>query len=266
VIASSRIVWGRVGSSITNVVRGGLLIKIRYSDLQPGLHASAETEGKHTVLYLVPGLSPTDRQSAIDRLRASAKVGRGPKLPAIPLALALMADRISVNSRNAAAAARLHPTGLAIPAVVLAGAGVLYALLVTVSIHMGMPATSALALEPLPVTSAPASPGPSPSHQAAAAATGDDSAGPARSSRLPGSPMPVPAVPGGHGTAPGSTQPHQPTPSPGQPTVSSSPQPSPSQTGPWTMSPSPAPSPTKTKGGGGGGGHCLNLGLVHVCL
>lgn len=265
-IASSRIVWGRAGSSITNVVRGGLLIKIRYSDLQPGLHASAETEGKHTVLYLVPGLSPTDRQSAIDRLRASAKVGRGPKLPAIPLALALMADRISVNSRNAAAAARLHPTGLAIPAVVLAGAGVLYALLVTVSIHMGMPATSALALEPFPVASAPAhaGPSPSPSHQAAAAGR-NHSAGPAQSSRLPGSPMPIPAVPAGPSTAPGSTQPHQPTPSPGQPTVSSSPQPSSSQTGPWTMTPSPAPSPTKTKGGGGSG-HCLNLGLVHVCL
>jgi hypothetical protein len=245
------------------------LIKIRYSDLQPGLHASAETEGKHTVLYLVPGLSPTDRQSAIDRLRASAKVGHGPKLPAIPLALALIADRISVNSRNAVAAARLHPTGLAIPAVVLAGAGVLYALLVTVSIHMGMPATSALALEPLPVASAPAGPSPSPSasHQvAAAAATGHKPAGPARSSRLPGSPMPVPAVPAGPSPAPGSTQPHQPTPSPGRPTISSSPQPSSSRTGPWTLSPSPAPSPTKTKGGGGGGGHCLNLGLVHVCL
>lgn len=264
-IASSRPVWRGAGSSITNVVRGGPLIRIRYSDLQPGLHASAETEGRHTVLYLVPGLSPTDRQSAIDRLRASAKVGHGPKLPAIPLALALIADSITVNTRNAVAAARLHPTGLAIPAVVLAGAGVLYALLVTVSIHMGMPATSALTLEPLPVTSAPASPGssPSPSHQAAAAA-GGHSAGPAQSSWLPGSPMPVPAVPAGH-TAPGSTQPRQPAPSPGRPTVSSSPQPSPSKTGPWTKSPTPSPSPSKTRGSGGNG-HCLNLGLVHLCV
>ena len=259
-IASSRLVWRGAVSSITNVVRGGLLIKIRYSDLQPGLHASAETEGRHTVLYLVPGLSPTDRQSAIDRLRASAKVGHGPKLPGIPLALALIADSITVNTRNAVAAARLHPTGLAIPAVVLAGAGVLYALLVTVSIHMGMPATSALTLEPLPVASAPASPGPSPSHQAAAA--GSHSAGPAQASRLPGSPMPIPAVPAAH-TAPGSPQQHRSAPSPGLPTISSSPQPSPSPSPSRIRTPAPSPSPTRTKGGGG---HCVNLALIHLCV
>jgi hypothetical protein len=239
------------------------LIKIRYSDLQPGLHASAETEGKHTVLYLVPGLSPTDRQSAIDRLRASAKVGHGPKLPAVPLALALMADRIAVNSRNAVAAARLHPTGLAIPAVVLAGAGVLYALLVTVSIHMGLPATSALTLDPLPVASAPASP--SPSHQAPAVGR-THSAGPAQASRLPGSPVPVPAGRTGRtATAPGPQPQHRATPSPSQPpTGVSSPPPSPAPTKTWTLSPSPRPSPSKTKGGGGKS--CVNLGPVHLCV
>ena len=251
-------------TSITNGVRGGLLIKIRYSDLQPGLHANAETEGKHTVVYLVPGLSATDRQSAIDRLRASAKVGHGPKLPAIPLALALIADRITVNSRNAVAAARLHPTGLAIPAVVLAGAGVLYALLVTVSIHMGLPATSALTLDPLPVASTPASP--APSHQVSAGGT--HASGPAQASRLPGSPVPMPGRTAGH-TAPGA-RPHPAgaSPSPSQPSptgVSTAPpSPSPSSTPP-TISPSPRPSPSKTKGGGGKG-HCLSLGLVHLCL
>jgi hypothetical protein len=236
------------------------LIKIRYSDLQPGLHASAETEGKHTVLYLVPGLSPTDRQSAIDRLRASAKVGHGPKLPATPLALALIADRITVNTRNAFAAARLHPAGLAIPAVVLAGAGVLYALLVTVSIHMGLPATSALTLDPLPVASMPASP--SPSHHVSAGGT--HSAGPAQASRLPGSPVPIPARPAGPAgqTTPASGAHHRATPSPSlSPTGISSPPPSPSPT--RTTSPSPRPSPTKTRHGGKS---CLNLGLVHLCV
>lgn len=243
------------------------MIKIRYSDLQPGLHASAETEGKHTVVYLVPGLSPRDRQSAIDRLRASAKVGHGPKLPAVPLALALIADRIAVNSRNAVAAARLRPTSLAIPAVVLAGAGVLYGLLVTVSIHMGLPATSALTLEPLPVASAPAGPGPGPSHQASAG--GSHSAGPAQASRLPGSTGPVAAGPTGP-IAPGSGPHHQATPSPSssQSPTGPSPPPSPSPTSTWTLSPSPRPSPSKTRSGGGGGGgrNCLNLGLIRLCV
>lgn len=254
-VALSRFPSG-AGSSITNVVRGGRLIKIRYSDLRPGLHASAETEGKRTVLYLVPGLSPTARQSAIDRLRATAKVGHGPKLPAVPLALALVADRITVNTRNAVAAARLLPTGLAISAVVLAGAGVLYALLVTVSMHMGLPATSALTLEPLPVASAPASPGPS--HQGPG--DGTHSAGPAQVSRLIGSPVPVPAGPAGH-TARGSRRHHAAASSPSQPPASSpSPRPSPSSSS--SRTPSPSPSPTRTKGRG----HCVNLGLIHVCL
>lgn len=231
------------------------MIKIRYSDLPPGLHASAETEGKHTVLYLIPGLSPTDRQCAIDRLRASAKVGHGPKLPAIPLALALMADRITVNFRNAVAAARLHPTGLAIPAVVLTGAGVLYALLVTVSLHMGLPATSALTLEPLPVVSAPASPGPS--HQASA--RGTHSAAPAHPSRLPGGPGRD-----GH-TAAGSPPHPQATPSAGQPPTGSSPPAGPSPSPSRSRTPSPKPSPTRPGGGGGRRRHCLNLGIIHIC-
>jgi hypothetical protein len=241
------------------------LIKIRYSDLQPGLHASAETEGKHTVLYLVPGLSATDRQSAIDRLRASAKVGHGPKLPAIPLALALMTDRIAVNTRNAVAAARLHPTGLAIPAVVLTGAGVLYALLVTVSIHMGLPATSALSLDPLPMASAPVSPSSSPSHQASTG--GPHVTGPAQASRLHRSRLRAPAGTAGH-TAPNSRPGHRATPAPSQPspTGASSPPPSPSPTSTWTLTPSPRPSPSKTRRSGGGGKSCLNLGLVHVCV
>lgn len=248
-------------SSIANLVRGGLLIKIRYADLQPGLHASAETEGKHTVLYLVPGLSPTDRQSAIDRLRASSKVGHGPKLPGIPLALALIADRISVNTRNAVAATRLHPAGLAVPAVVVAGAGVLYALLVTVSMHMGVPATSALTLNPLPVASAQAGP----RHQAAAAG-GYNSTGPGRATRLPGSQRPSTAVPaGGTGPVRGLRSRHHVAPSPGQrPTAGSSPRPSPSPSPSRSSRPSPRPSPAKSKGHGSRA-HCLNLGLVHLC-
>ena len=247
------------GSSITNMVRGGLLIKIRYSDLQPGLHASAETEGKHIVVYLVPGLSPRDRQSAIDRLRASAKVGHGPKLPAIPLALALIADRITVDSRNAVAAARLRPAGLAIPAVVLAGAGVLYALLVTVSLQMGVPATSALTLEPLPVVSAPGSAGPS--YQPSTG--GIHSAAPARGSQLSGAQGAGPA----RRTAPGSRPRAQAT-SPGEPPTGSAPPPpppSPSPSPSRTRRPSPRPSPTRTRGGGGGGRHCINLGLIRIC-
>ena len=137
------------------------MIKVRYCDLPGGMHASAKREGRRTILYLRPGLSPAERRSVIDRLRGSARVGHGPRLPAIPLALALTANRSRLNLRNAAAAVRLHPTGFAIPVVLIAVGAILYGLLVTVTMHFGRPSipVPAVAQDPLPIATAPVSAG-----------------------------------------------------------------------------------------------------------
>lgn len=247
------------------------MIKIRYSGLPAGLHASAKSEGRHTVIYLVPGLSAADKRSAIDRLRASARVGHGPKLPVVSLMAALIADRVRFNLRNAVAAARLHPTGLAIPVAVLVGGAILYGLLVTVSIRIGPSSPQAAqARLPLSVATAPATGGTS----QPAARTGPTSA-----SRLTGNvasgPSGAPGSSGPGGVVPGSRQvvgarpdpssgptpnPTGSTPPPGDPSPpSSSPPP------PTSAPPSPSPSPTRSHGGGGGG-VCLNVGFLGICL
>jgi hypothetical protein len=234
------------------------VIKIRYSDLPAGLHASARSEGRHTVIYLVPGLSAADRQGAIDRLRASARVGHSPKVPAIPLALALIADRIRLNVRNAAAAARLHPIGAAIPVVVLGGAAILYALFVTVSIRIGGPAPqAATARLPVAAATAPAAGPSAPAEGAPTYASRLTGASAARSGPRAADGAASGQVTGAH-PGPSAT----PTPSPA-PTVSTSPPgyPSPPPSPSRPPSPSPSPSPTRSHGG-----VCLNLGPLGICL
>jgi hypothetical protein len=232
------------------------LIKIRYSELPVGLHASAEKEGRHTIINVLPGLSPVERRSAIDRLRASARVGHGPDLPAIPLALALMADRVRLTTRNAGAAARLHPTGVAIPVIVLTAGAIMYALLVTVSVRLGLPVTSDLALTPLPAAVAPASPASTPR-----VPVSDHPGGPVhtfRQTRVSHSAGRTHSVHQGKGSPDPSAGP---TPS-SSPSGSSSPtqSPPPSSSSPPKSS-SPSPSPTSTNGGGS----CVNLLLFRIC-
>jgi hypothetical protein len=239
------------------------LIKIRYSELQAGLHATTKTEDGHTVLYLVPGLSAAERRNAIDRLRASAKVGHGPKLHTIPLALALIADRVKQNTKNAVAAARLHPTGVAIPAVVLVSGAILYALFVTVSVNLGLPVTSDLAVGPLPVAAAPASAGNTQPGPAAGQPGGPDQGSKLTGDRSSGSSGPSPRP--GRSGQPGKSRPHPTTgvtpttapPSSGPPPTGGS---SPSSTP--TASIAPTPSPSKS----GGKGSCLNLPLIRLCV
>jgi hypothetical protein len=183
---------------------------------------------------------------------------------------ALIADRVRFNLRNAAAAARLHPTGLAIPLAVLTGGAILYGLMVTVSIRIGPSSPQAGQVRlPLSVATAPAG-----SSQPAART------GPTSASRLTGSVASgssgVPGSTGPGGVAPGSRQvvgarpdpSWGPTPSP----TGSTPPPSTSPPGhpsppPTTGPPSPSPSPSPTRHhGGGNGGICLNLGLLGICL
>jgi hypothetical protein len=97
-----------------------IVIRIRYLDLSAGLHGRAEAAGRTTTIYLRPGLTAPQRQAALRRLRQESRVGCGPRLPAPPLALAIMADRIRMAARYVIAVVRLHPAAaLAVP---LAGA------------------------------------------------------------------------------------------------------------------------------------------------
>ena len=112
------------------------MIKIIYRDLSPGLHASAETAGRDTIISLLPGLTPEQRRAALRRIRHSGRMGHGPRVSAVQLGLALGLDRIKAITRTGAAVVRLHPAGSTIPVLLLSTAAVVFVLMATVSIHV----------------------------------------------------------------------------------------------------------------------------------
>ena len=112
------------------------MIKIVYRDLPPGLHASAETEGRNTVISFLPGLTPEQRRAVLRRIRHSGRMGHAPRLPAVPLAIALALDRIRATARTFIAVVRLHPAGSTVPVVFFSAASVMFILMATVSIRV----------------------------------------------------------------------------------------------------------------------------------
>src|SRR6185437_5075859 len=113
------------------------MIRVRYRDsneFSPGLHAAAECHGRITTVYLLPGLTKPERRSALRRLRLSARMGHGPRLPSGPLALALFADRIRTGIGRAGAVLRLHPAGSTLPVMVISGGAIAFLLFSTVSV------------------------------------------------------------------------------------------------------------------------------------
>ncbi len=76
------------------------MIKIRYSDLPAGLHVQTVVQGRHTILYLLPGLSTAERRAAVHRARSNARVGYGPRMPAAGVAFALGADRVRMHGQE----------------------------------------------------------------------------------------------------------------------------------------------------------------------
>jgi hypothetical protein len=135
------------------------MIRVRYRDsneLSPGLHAAAERHGRTTTVYLLSGLTKPQRQSALRRLRLSARMGHCPGLPAGRLALALFADRIRTGIGRAGAVLRLHPAGSTLPVMVLSGGAIAFLLFSTVSIRVlrTTPASPEVASSPGPVASA----------------------------------------------------------------------------------------------------------------
>jgi len=138
------------------------VIKIFYRDLSPGLHASAEAEGRNTVISFLPGLTPDQRRAALRRIRHSGRMGHGPRVPAGKLAIALALDRVKAAVRTGAAVVRLHPAGSTLRVFFFSGAAVIFVLMATVSIHVlpaaprsDGPGPAVGGVTPAPPTSAP---------------------------------------------------------------------------------------------------------------
>jgi hypothetical protein len=115
------------------------MIKIRYrssNELSPGLHATAERDGRTTTVYLLSGMTAAQRRSALRRLRLTARMGHCPPLPAAQLGFALFTDRIRTGFGRAGAVLRLHPAGSTVPIMMLSGGAIAFLLFSTVSIHV----------------------------------------------------------------------------------------------------------------------------------
>jgi hypothetical protein len=119
------------------------VIKIRYACLPEGLHATAVARGRHVTIYLRPGLDPEQRRDAVARLRRNARLGYAPPLPAVAVARAEAADRVSGTLRTLLAAVQCHPLGALGLAGVLAGAAVSYMTLMTYPLPAGSAAPAA---------------------------------------------------------------------------------------------------------------------------
>jgi hypothetical protein len=205
------------------------MIKIRYSSLPEGLHAQARRESGHTILYLRPGLSAEQRREALRRVRQSARMGHGPKLPAAGLAIALAIDRVTGTVRAVAAAVRLHPFGTGMLAALVAGAVISYSLFVTVSVRLIYPQVRGIPPAPPPSTAPARNPG------QASPGGGPGGTSPGRAGGSPPAVVAVQPSPGGLQPSPG--------PYPSSPAPSPPPTPLPS---PFPSSPAAATSPAVT--------------------
>lgn len=242
------------------------MIKIRYRDadeLSPGLHAAAVTQGRNTIVFLLPGLNAAERRAALRRLRLSARMGYCPPLPPAQLALALVADRIRTTVGQLGTLVRSHPAGSTVPVMVISAGAIAFLALSAVSIqvlHLPHDSGASSALSGTAGESARGIPVPSPFPDPAtttpdrptATVTPVVSTRPtrrhhARSSSATGSAAPTPST----GVIPSMGSP---TPPQGIPTLAD-PEPTPSQTDtPAMRQPSPAPSRT-----------CLQVGPLGIC-
>ena len=112
------------------------MVKIRYADLPDGMHAQVQGSGRHTVIYLVPGLSPGQRTAALRRLARASRRGHGPRLRRPAVSLAVARDAVAATLRNGATAARCHPVGSLVIAALLTAAVVCYVVFVSVTIRL----------------------------------------------------------------------------------------------------------------------------------
>ena len=241
------------------------MIKIRYSDLPAGLHVRVVVQGRHTILYLLPGLSTAERRAAVHRARSNARVGYGPRVPAAGVAFALGADRVRSTVRNGLSAARLHPAFFVPATTLVLSVAVTYLLLASVSIRLHAPQAGPGRQLGVPLPTAPSdvrSGSPARARQSAnpgapGRGPGQRSGGAGQGGTPPAGPASAPhpspftsasSAPPGSGPAP--------TPAPGpSPSQASSPAPSSSP------APTPTPSPLSTRPG-----LCVEVGPLGVCL
>ena len=253
------------------------MIKIRYRDadeLSPGLHAAAVSQGRNTIVFLLPGLTAAERRSALRRLRLSARMGYCPPLPRAQLALALMADRIRTTVGQLGTLVRSHPAGSTVPVMVISAGAIAFLALSAVSIQVlhlpripggssAMAGTNGESGRRIIIPN----PSPDPSATGSSHPTGTYAA-PSVSTSPPPTlfrPRPRPSSETGSSSSPGAVAPTigPPTASPPQgiPTRSAPgpipTTPTPSQTDtPAMRQPSPQPTPA---------GSCLDVGPLGVC-
>jgi hypothetical protein len=228
------------------------MIKIRYADLPGGLYARAEARGRDTVIYLLPGLTPAQRRTALLRVRNCARMGKCPRLPAAGVARARVADWLRTYAKNAVAVVRVHPF-TAVPSIVIilsvAVAAALWTPLSTTVIER--PATG---LRPSLNNPPVAIPEPRPAISGGLERVGGGVQTATQGARG-GTPSVV--VKAKHGPSPaGSATPGQTTPA-RAPEASPSATPSPSPSARPSQSPEQSPSASSA---------CLDLGLVSICL
>lgn len=266
------------------------MIKIRYRDpneLSPGLFAAAENHGRGTTVYLLAGLTSAERQAALRRLRLSARMGHGIRLPTAQLGLALVADWVRTGFGRAGAVFRSHPAGSAVPVMVVSAGVIAFLLLSAVSIRVLHPTPALNQLPPFPVPSVSAIADPVSNVPPTPGAGRRDNrtrtrgqigtdrwtvfSPPSISSFGTGS-LPRGGTADGSGSTGsnsgstgtgGGTPPATPTPTP---SMTSSPVPSPSPSLTPTPVPTPTPTPSDGPPGPGGDGNCLDIGPLGVCL
>ena len=236
------------------------MVKIRYSELPAGLHVAAEQHGRDTIIYLQPGLTPEQRRAALIRVRSSARMGQGPDLTPLSMAIAVSADKLRTTLRNGAAAMRGHPLLLLPPLILLVSGAIIFVLMsfvtLTVPQHGSAGGTQTRVGLPGSVHSPHVGTGGRPVQPAVD--PGSPGRGPSAAAGPPGprdslTPSPTPtSAPIPSPTTPGPT-------SPG-PVISGVPSPSvPSATPSPAPSPSPTPSPSQ-------GSTCVQVGPLGLCL
>jgi hypothetical protein len=109
------------------------MVKIRYAELPAGLHVVTEERDGCTIVYLQPGLTPSQRRGALTFARLSARIGHGASLPPVDLAFALAADRVRTTGRNLGSALRRHPV-LLLPLVAVVSGVIVVTMLSVVTV------------------------------------------------------------------------------------------------------------------------------------
>jgi hypothetical protein len=116
------------------------VIRVRYKDLSSGLNGKAEQCSGGVTVYLVPGLTGSQRKAALRRLRQEASRGCGPALPTSQLKVALGWDRARRAFGGVVAVVRLHPAASLLNATAV---GALMTLFVLASVSIA-PASQAV--------------------------------------------------------------------------------------------------------------------------